>query len=68
MGKNKQSKLRVHMTLLDIHDATIARDLCILMLLHQLNSEPDAIGKAEIKATLMYTFCGVVMPAYCYDR
>ena len=64
----KQSQFHAHLTLLDFHDATIARDLCVLMLLHWLNNTTDTIEQAEIKATLMYTFCGVAMPDYCYDR
>ncbi|RDX52493.1 hypothetical protein OH76DRAFT_161993 [Lentinus brumalis] len=59
-----------HLTLLDINATTIARDLCFFLLLHELNSTSgsDAIARAEIKATLMYMFCGVVMPPYCFDR
>ena len=56
------------MTLLDIHDATMARNLCVLMLLHHLNLEADAIARAEIKTTLMYMSCGVAMPRYCHER
>ena len=46
----------------------MARDLCVLTLLDQLSSATDPIVKAEIQATLMYMFCGAVMPSYCYDR
>ncbi|KAI0772968.1 hypothetical protein BD413DRAFT_492417 [Trametes elegans] len=28
----------------------------------------DALENVEIKATLLYTFCSMVMPSYCYDR
>ncbi|KAI0357702.1 hypothetical protein OH77DRAFT_1421794 [Trametes cingulata] len=64
----KQSAFRTHLTLLDIHPYAIARDLCMLMLLHQLNETTDSVTRAEIKATLMYSFCGAVMPNYCYER
>ncbi|KAI0357688.1 hypothetical protein OH77DRAFT_1421780 [Trametes cingulata] len=68
LPKVKQDKFRAHLTLLDIHDATIARDLCVLVLLHQLAEATDSVVRAEIKATLTYTFCGAAMPVYCDDR
>ncbi|KAI0366582.1 hypothetical protein BV20DRAFT_971762 [Pilatotrama ljubarskyi] len=68
LPKAKQDKFHAHLTLLDIHDATIARDLCVLMLLHQLSEATDSVERAELKATLTYTFCGVAMPDYCADR
>ena len=64
----KQGRLKAHMTMLDIHEAALARDLCILLLLHQLNSTDDASSRTEILATLTYSFCGVVMPPYCDER
>ncbi|TBU53623.1 hypothetical protein BD310DRAFT_887493 [Dichomitus squalens] len=64
----KRANCRAHLTLLDIHDGTMARNLCLLMLLDQLNRATDPIDRAEINATLMYMFCGAVMPSYCYDR
>ncbi|KAI0737514.1 hypothetical protein C8Q80DRAFT_1115040 [Daedaleopsis nitida] len=68
MGAKGQADFHAHLTLLDIHDATIARDLCIFMLLHQLNGTNDETVRTEIKVTLMYVFCGAVMPSYCYQR
>ncbi|KAI0719795.1 hypothetical protein C8T65DRAFT_603249 [Cerioporus squamosus] len=68
LTKAKQLQFKVHLTLLDIHDATLARDLCMFMLLHELATTTDATAKVEIKATLMYMFCGAVMPPYCYER
>ncbi|KAI0719792.1 hypothetical protein C8T65DRAFT_725210 [Cerioporus squamosus] len=67
-GRHKRSRFHAHLTLLDIHDATIARDLCLLMLLHELNKTKDSIDKAELNATLMYMFCGMAMPSYCHER
>ena len=40
----------------------------MLMLLHDLNNTIDGLERTEIHATLMYTFAGAVMPAYCYNR
>ena len=56
------------MTMLDIHEAAIARNLCILMLLYALADTDDAATRTEILATLMYSFCGVAMPSYCDRR
>ena len=63
-----KNHFHAHLTMLDIHDAPIARDLCLLMLLHDLSLESDVTSRAEIKATLLYMYCGAVMPSYCYDR
>ncbi|TFK84364.1 hypothetical protein K466DRAFT_527460 [Polyporus arcularius HHB13444] len=68
LSKAKQLQFKAHLTLLDIHDATLARDLCLFMLLHELATTKDATAKVEIKATLMYMFCGAAMPPYCYER
>ncbi|KAJ7609070.1 hypothetical protein FB45DRAFT_945295 [Roridomyces roridus] len=70
LGKKRQTALRVHFTLLDIHPAALARDLCMLMLLNQVMGTPPqrAETRAEIFATMFYTFAGVVMPEYCHAR
>ncbi|KAI0738399.1 hypothetical protein C8Q80DRAFT_1124983 [Daedaleopsis nitida] len=68
LSSRKQAKFHTHMTLLDIHDATIARDLCLFMLLDELNNTNDASLRVEIKTTLMYMYCCSVMPPYCYTR
>lgn len=68
LPKAKRSQFNAHLTLLDIHDGTIARDLCILLLLHELSNTSDSTARSEIKATLTYTFSGVAMPDYCYTR
>ncbi|OCH87485.1 hypothetical protein OBBRIDRAFT_837319 [Obba rivulosa] len=70
LSEAKRPKLRVHMTLLDIHPATLARDLIMFRLLSYLVSDSDLskLDLWEIHATLMYTYGGVVMPAYCFAR
>ncbi|TFK84367.1 hypothetical protein K466DRAFT_625040 [Polyporus arcularius HHB13444] len=66
---DKKGVFQAHLTLLDIHAATIARDLCIFLLLGELAWHTVGAATAmEIKATLMYIYCGVVMPSYCYAR
>ena len=61
---------RFHLTALDIHPAIIARNLVFLFLLDQLVNyqtiTPET--KAEVIATYMYAFIGVVMPDYCHKR
>lgn len=56
--------------MLDIHPTALARDLCVLILFHDLlEADPkDKILIAELKATIMYTYMGVFMPSYCYSR
>lgn len=54
--------------MLDVHDGMIARDLCILMLIHDYNTTSDQKARVEISATFMYTFLGAAMPSYCYER
>lgn len=68
LSKKRKSLFNTHLTLLDIHPTAITRDLCMLMLLHQLTTATDAVERAEIKATLMYSFCAAVMPGYCFER
>ncbi|KAJ7780170.1 hypothetical protein DFH07DRAFT_465077 [Mycena maculata] len=70
LDKKRQAAFRVHITLLDIHPAALARDLCMLLLLDQLvdTSPENSVTRAEILATLFYTFAGVVMPGYCFSR
>lgn len=68
MSDGRRERLRVHLTLLDVSDATIARDLCIFMLLDELNKTTDTTKRMEIKATLVYAFSAPVMPPYCAQR
>jgi hypothetical protein len=57
------------MTLLDVHPGALARDLCIMMLLHALSEEKQSeTNQIEIKATIFYTYLGAVLPGYCYER
>ncbi|KAI0366579.1 hypothetical protein BV20DRAFT_971757 [Pilatotrama ljubarskyi] len=65
---DKQRLFHAHLTMLDIHDGTVARDLCMLMLLDELTNASEAGVRTEIIVTLMYTFLAPVMPSYCYDR
>ncbi|KAI0649827.1 hypothetical protein C8Q79DRAFT_1033643 [Trametes meyenii] len=68
LENKRRSAFHAHLNFLDIHPATIGRNLCMLMLIHHLCSESDPVARVELKATLMYAFLGAVMPSYCYDR
>ncbi|GBE90098.1 hypothetical protein BKA93DRAFT_457437 [Sparassis latifolia] len=70
LPQDKRDKVHMHMTLLDFHPGALARDLCVLMLLHDLveAEATDPIALAEMKATLFYTYVGIAMPEYCHER
>ncbi|KII91875.1 hypothetical protein PLICRDRAFT_157310 [Plicaturopsis crispa FD-325 SS-3] len=69
LNKSKRNKFKLHMTLLDIHPAALVRDLCIMMLIDALiEGKQDAVSQVEIKATIFYTYLGVVLPSYCHER
>ncbi|KAI0687197.1 hypothetical protein C8T65DRAFT_770881 [Cerioporus squamosus] len=68
LSEGKKKNVHAHFTLLDVNNTTVARDLCLFMLLDELNHTSDVFAKAEIKMTLMCMFCGAAMPLYCYSR
>ncbi|KDR74060.1 hypothetical protein GALMADRAFT_269552 [Galerina marginata CBS 339.88] len=60
--------LTVHMTLMDIHPATLARVIVILAILHQIlqtRLSNDKIKRVELHATLFYLYTSMLMPEYC---
>lgn len=61
--------MNAHVTLLDIHFATIARDLLLCMLIDCLaQGELDADAHLEVQTTLVYVYVGWAMPKYCEAR
>lgn len=69
MDAVRKKEMRAHITLLDVHFATIARDLIFFMLIDSLvEGEMDEVIRLEIRATLMYVSVGWAMPDYCYTR
>lgn len=69
LEKHRRSSFKVHMTLLDLHPNALARDLCIIMLLDSLmDQNTSQTERLEIKATLFYTYVGIVLPEYCFQR
>ena len=70
LSKRQKTAVGFHLTALDIHPAAIAKNLVFLLLLNEL-VDGQAITpetKAEVIATHMYAFLGVIMPNYCHKR
>ncbi|SJK99726.1 uncharacterized protein ARMOST_03037 [Armillaria ostoyae] len=72
LNAKKRKALKVHLTLNDLHPRALARDLCLLFLIEDLilmrSQEENKLKEAEIKATILYTWTGFIMPAYCQTR
>ena len=69
LSNAKRDTLGIHITMLDHHPAILARDLCILMLLDQLTDDHLEVSeRLEVEATLVYTYCGMLLPSYCDKR
>ncbi|KAJ7311762.1 hypothetical protein DFH08DRAFT_973846 [Mycena albidolilacea] len=51
--------LKVHITLLDVKEHALARDLVVMFLLSKIMSCTDADEKLELQATLFYLLCAV---------
>ncbi|EPQ55702.1 hypothetical protein GLOTRDRAFT_128915 [Gloeophyllum trabeum ATCC 11539] len=68
LDPSKKADVRIHLTLLDIHPAVLARGLLILSLPHKLTDEGlHKTERLEIRATVFHAFCGYVMPGPCHD-
>ncbi|PBL04096.1 hypothetical protein ARMGADRAFT_1022590 [Armillaria gallica] len=69
LNAKKRKALKVHLTLNDLHPRALARDLCLLFLIEDLilmrSQEESKLKEAEIKATILYTWTGFIVPAYC---
>ncbi|KAJ7452811.1 hypothetical protein FB451DRAFT_1373943 [Mycena latifolia] len=60
--------LRVHITLLDIKEHALARDLVVLFILSKIMVSTDQTEKLELQATVFYVYTALVMPSYCHQR
>ncbi|KAF8962202.1 hypothetical protein BDZ97DRAFT_1920671 [Flammula alnicola] len=63
-----QPLLRIHLCLVDIHPATIARTLVMLAIIEkvlQTRKSGDETRRAELHATLFYVLMAALMPDYC---
>ncbi|KAF8968697.1 hypothetical protein BDZ97DRAFT_324231 [Flammula alnicola] len=58
---------RVHLTLIDIHPATLARNLVIFALIHRISLSEDDVEKLELQTTLFYLYLGLAIPEYCNE-
>jgi len=57
-----------HLTLVDIHPATLARTAVMFSIMYDIMSTSvvgDRTRRAELYATLMYLFAGMIIPDYC---
>lgn len=66
--KKTNTGVSVHMTLIDIHPATLARVIVIFSLIHQIlraRVSKDNAKKVELHATLFYVYTTMLMPSYC---
>ncbi|KAK0444383.1 hypothetical protein EV421DRAFT_1800777 [Armillaria borealis] len=73
LTSKKREASKFHFTLLDIHPTTIARNLCLFLMINELivmrlRKHIDDAEEAEIKATIFYVWMGVVLPSYCHVR
>jgi len=64
-GKN--ANFKVHLTLMDIHPAPLARILVIFSLLDQIRLSKDSSKRVELHAALFYLYTSVLMPDHCYQ-
>ncbi|KAJ6451125.1 hypothetical protein C8R47DRAFT_1170433 [Mycena vitilis] len=68
MNQNRRSALRVHITLLDIKEHALARDLVVIVLLSKIMTCTDPTAILELQATVFYVYTAMVMPDYCHKR
>ncbi|KAF9480632.1 hypothetical protein BDN70DRAFT_877325 [Pholiota conissans] len=66
--QGKSKNVNVHMTLLDIHPATLARLAIMLSILQQIieaRKKNNVTKVVELHATIFYLFTTMLMPDYC---
>jgi hypothetical protein len=68
LSANQRKALKVHITLLDVKEHALARDLVVMFLLSKIMSCTDANEKLELQATLFYLYTAFVIPKYCQQR
>ncbi|KAJ7218678.1 hypothetical protein GGX14DRAFT_437608 [Mycena pura] len=68
MNTKQQDALKVHVTLLDIKEHALARDLVVVFLLSKIMTCIDTVEKLELQATVFYLYTALVMPRYCHRR
>ncbi|KAJ7891947.1 hypothetical protein B0H13DRAFT_2529459 [Mycena leptocephala] len=68
INTKQQDALKVHVTLLDIKEHALARDLVVVFLLSKIMTCNDTVEKLELQATVFYLYTALVMPQYCHRR
>ncbi|KAJ7110686.1 hypothetical protein C8R44DRAFT_883805 [Mycena epipterygia] len=68
LNENQRDALNVHITLLDIKEHALARDLVVMFLLSKIMVCDDATERLELQATVFYIYTTLVMPKYCQER
>ncbi|KAF9558523.1 hypothetical protein CPC08DRAFT_763920 [Agrocybe pediades] len=65
---HKTQTISAHMTLIDIHPATLARLAIVLKILHEIvatHRTNDEKKRTELHTTLFYVYTAMLMPEYC---
>ncbi|THH27274.1 hypothetical protein EUX98_g6912 [Antrodiella citrinella] len=69
LSKERKDAMFLHITMLDLHPAMLARDMVILMLASQLGDDGiEEEDRLEIQAAAVYLWNGVALPSYCAER
>ena len=58
---------RLHLTLLEIHPATVARTLVIFKLIELISLAENPMEELELETTLFYLYVSLAIPGYCED-
>jgi len=58
---------QLHLTLVEIHPATLARTLLIFELIERISLAVNPMKELELETTLFYLYVSLAMPGYCED-
>lgn len=58
---------RLHLTLVEIHPATLARTLLIFKLIERISLAENPVKELELETTLSYLYVSLAIPGYCED-
>ena len=65
--ENTSDILRLHLTLVEIHPATLAWTLLIFELIERISLAENPVKELELETTLFYLYVSLAMPGYCED-
>lgn len=68
-GKIAEDK-SFHFTIVDIKAAAMARNLVIMLIMHEISRSGDllAVFRSTLPHVLYYTYLAPIMPRFCYDQ